>query len=68
QEISSKGNTFFLQTGIIGDTEIEARRVAQLLRKNGGIVKLEEAPEGHNWTNWRARIPLLLTYFFPSRN
>lgn len=38
------------------------RRGAQLLRARGGQVQYVEANEGHNWTNWRGRLPGLLAW------
>lgn len=57
----------YIGTGTIHDTEIEARLVSNLLEKRGARVHYTEFPEGHNWTNWRARIREILEYFFPAR-
>lgn len=59
--------TFYIDTGTINDTEKEARRASILLRERGADVVFAEYPEGHNWTNWRARIPLILQHFFPRK-
>lgn len=56
-----------IDTGTINDTEIEARLVRQMLEDRGVRVRYAEFPEGHNWTNWRARIGDILEYFFPAQ-
>ena len=56
-----------IQTGIIHDTQNEARYVHNLLKKKAAYYMYEEFHEGHNWTNWRTHLPKLLEYFFPAR-
>jgi enterochelin esterase-like enzyme len=56
---------FYIQTGTIGDTRIEARLAEHLLRAKRATVTLEEFHEGHNWTNWRTKLDRILTHFFP---
>lgn len=67
QTISKADINAYIGTGTIHDTEIEARLVSNLLEKRGARVHYAEFPEGHNWTNWRARIREILEYFFPAR-
>ena len=55
----------YIQTGMLNDTQPEAKLVASLLRKKGGTVRYEEYPEGHNWKNWGSHLPKILQYFFP---
>lgn len=44
------------------------RRSVQALRGKGCAVQYTEVNEGHNWTNWRGRLPDLLTWLFgPAR-
>ncbi len=57
----------YMDTGIIGDTQEEARLVSGLLKQKGATVQYAEYPEGHNWSNWRARIGTLLEYFFGTK-
>jgi len=54
----------FMQTGLLNDTQPEAKHVATLLRKKGATVRYEEFPEGHNWKNWGSHLPKILEHFF----
>ncbi|MBI5216394.1 MAG: hypothetical protein HY960_11635 [Ignavibacteriae bacterium] len=54
----------YIDTGTINDTQEEAKTVSQLLQEKGATVTYAEYPEGHNWSNWRARIDDVLEYFF----
>ncbi len=65
--ISKADINAYIGTGTIHDTEIEARLVSNLLERRGARVHYAEFPEGHNWTNWRAKIREILEYFFPAR-
>jgi enterochelin esterase-like enzyme len=38
------------------------REGIDLLKRQGCAVQYVESPEGHNWTNWRGRLPELLTW------
>jgi enterochelin esterase family protein len=64
ESVSATGINIFMCTGTIHDTQVEARLVRDNLLKHGAHVQYMEFPEGHNWTNWRARLPILLQYFF----
>jgi enterochelin esterase family protein len=55
---------FLMQTGTIGDTQAEARYVADRLVDTHAAVSYEEIHEGHNWTNWKRNLPKLLEFFF----
>lgn len=57
----------FIQTGTIGDTEVEAQQVSTIISEKGATVRYETFPEGHNWTNWRTHLPSILEDFFPPR-
>ena len=57
---------FYIDTGTIHDTQDDARPVQALLTERGFSVEYAEYPEGHNWKNWRSRIPRILTKFFGS--
>ena len=57
------GIKVYIDSGKFFDTEKEANKVVELLKKNGAEVKFLVVPEGHNWTNWSARIPVWLNYF-----
>ncbi|MBI3194556.1 MAG: hypothetical protein HYZ34_08850 [Ignavibacteriae bacterium] len=54
----------YMDTGTINDTQIEARAVSVLLQEKGAKMNYSEYPEGHNWSNWRARVDDILVYFF----
>lgn len=58
---------FYIDTGTIHDTDVEAKLASILLQQRGATVSYSEYPEGHNWTNWRARIPTIVRYFFPRK-
>ena len=57
----------FMTTGTIKDTQEEARLVRDLLKEKGAKVNYAEYPEGHNWSNWRARLGAMLEYFFAAK-
>ena len=57
----------YIDTGTISDTQIEARRVKRMLQDKGARLIYAEYPEGHNWTNWRARLENIFQYFFPPK-
>lgn len=63
----AKGRYFYIDAGTIGDTEREATLVARALKRNGAVVRFSTHHEGHNWTNWRARLPEILGTFFPRK-
>lgn len=54
----------YIDTGILQDTKIESRIVKALLLERGIKINYAEYPEGHNWTNWQARLDDILEYFF----
>jgi enterochelin esterase-like enzyme len=55
---------FSIDTGTMHDSQKDARAMRDLLLKEGFSVRYAESPEGHNWANWRARIPGILTTFW----
>ncbi len=57
----------YIQTGLIRDTQAEAKHVYTKLRIAGANIRYEEFPEGHNWTNWMAHVPKMLEYYFGKR-
>ncbi len=63
----AQGRYVYISTGSLKDTEVEATLVAKALQKNGAHVTFEVEHEGHNWTNWRARLPKILETFFPRK-
>lgn len=63
---NTDGN-FYFDTGTIRDTREETSLVAATLKDIGAKVSYAEYPEGHNWSNWRARIEEILKYFFPRK-
>lgn len=58
---------FYIDTGTIRDAQTEASAMRDILTRKGYSVHYEEHPESHNWANWRARIPNILTYFWGTR-
>lgn len=65
--LDAKGRRVYIDAGTVRDTEAEATLVAGQMRARGAEVAFTAYHEGHNWTNWRARLPLILTTFFPRR-
>jgi enterochelin esterase-like enzyme len=57
----------YLHTGTSEDALPLARQMRDLLRQKGIALEYGEYPEGHNWGNWRSRLPLILTPFAPIR-
>lgn len=55
---------FYIDTGIIHDAHPDSRKMKRILEEKGYPLKYAEYPEGHNWVNWRARIPAILQYFW----
>ena len=55
---------FYLDTGTIHDTHETTRAMRDVLEGKGYRYSYAEYPEGHNWGNWRARIPKILEYFW----
>jgi enterochelin esterase-like enzyme len=52
-----------------GDSNLllASRRFRDALRTARCPLRFVEAPEGHNWTNWRARLPEALRWLFPAQ-
>jgi enterochelin esterase-like enzyme len=67
KNISKISVNIYIDTGTIHDTQEEASLVAGLLKDKDANVSYAEYPEGHNWSNWRARIGKILEYFFPAK-
>jgi len=67
KQVQKSSANIYIDTGTIHDTREEASLVAGLLRDKGARVLYAEYPEGHNWSNWRARIGKILQYFFPAK-
>jgi len=55
-----------LETSVQGQGSIAhaSREIAATLRSRGCTVKFLETNEGHNWTAWRRRLPVLLRFLF----
>ena len=53
-----------IDTGTIRDAQDGARRMKRVLRRKRYPLRYAEFPESHNWVNWRARIPQILTFFW----
>lgn len=58
----------YIDTGILNDTKIVSRIVKALLNESKIKLNYAEYPEGHNWTNWQARLDDILKYFFGKEN
>jgi enterochelin esterase family protein len=58
---------FYLDTGTVHDSLDNARAMRDVLEKKGYKFAYAEYLEGHNWGNWRARIPNILDYFWGFR-
>ncbi len=55
---------FYLDTGTVQDSLDTARAMRDVLERKGYRYTYSEYQEGHNWGNWRARIPSILEYFW----
>jgi enterochelin esterase-like enzyme len=55
---------FHIDTGTLGDALPQAFKMKTMLESKGYEVQYEQHPEGHNWVNWRSRLPDILTYFW----
>jgi len=54
----------YLDTGTLHDAQEGASRMRDTLRARGSRTLYVEVPEGHNWSNWRARLDRLLLFLF----
>lgn len=55
----------FVSCGIYEPLIYENRSLVPLLRESGMEVRYVEAPDGHNWDNWRDRLRVGLSWLFP---
>jgi len=55
----------FLSAGIYESMIYYNRSLLPALQSTGAEVRLVEAPDGHNWENWRDRLRDGLTWLFP---
>jgi enterochelin esterase-like enzyme len=55
----------FMSTGVINDTEVQARAVNAAIESKGYPLMYIEINQGHSWGNWRGQLKNLLEYFFP---
>jgi enterochelin esterase family protein len=54
---------WWISTGTLRDAERECREMRSILGERGYGVTYAEFPEGHNWSNWKARLDdILLTF------
>ena len=65
KQLTTTNVRVWIDTGTINDTQTEAAAISALLWQKGATVQFSKYPEGHNWSNWRARIKNILEYFFP---
>jgi len=56
---------FSIDTGTIGDAQEGTRKMRTAMERKGYTLAYAEYPEGHNWVNWRSRIDVILTTFWP---
>jgi len=54
----------YVDTGTIRDAGAAARKMKSVLKEKGYEFSYAEYAEGHNWSNWRARIDDILVYFY----
>lgn len=54
----------FMSTGVIYDTQIQARAMRDILQSNDYPLQYIEVNEGHSWGNWRALTEEPLVWFF----
>lgn len=54
----------FMSTGIINDTQNQARAMKSVLEQKAYSLKYIEVNQGHSWGNWRGLLEEPLTYFF----
>jgi enterochelin esterase-like enzyme len=57
---------FFMSTGVINDTESQARQMKAVLEQKEYPLHYLEVNQGHSWGNWRGLIGEALIWFFPS--
>ncbi len=67
QQSPKKKIRFYVSTGTIHDAQAKASKMRDLMLAKGYSVHYEEHPEGHNWTNWHARIRNILSYFWKTQ-
>ena len=65
QEPRRVSSRVFLSCGIYEPLIYENRSLVPLLRESGMDVRYVEAPDGHNWDNWRDRLRVGLSSLFP---
>jgi len=54
----------YMSTGVIYDTQNQARSMKIVMENKGYALLYKEVNEGHSWGNWRALIDEPLMYFF----
>lgn len=54
----------FMSTGVIYDTQNQARSMKSVFDQKGYPLTYKEVNEGHSWGNWRALLEEPLVYFF----
>ncbi|MBS4060203.1 MAG: hypothetical protein KG029_07385 [Bacteroidetes bacterium] len=54
----------YMSTGVIFDTQTQARNMKTILEAKGYPLQYKEVNEGHSWGNWRALIDEPLIWFF----
>jgi len=54
----------FMSTGVINDTQFQARAMKDIMTQKGYPLLYKEVNEGHSWGNWRALMDEPLIYFF----
>ena len=55
----------FMSCGMYESLIYENRSMLPMLQQTGMDVRLVEAPDGHNWENWRDRLREGLSWLFP---
>jgi len=57
----------FMSTGVINDTQVNARLMENVLQTKGYTYQYIEVNQGHSWGNWRALIDEPLIFFFGTK-
>jgi enterochelin esterase family protein len=65
REPAAVADRVFVSCGRHESLIYENRALVPLLQKTGMQVRYVEAPDGHNWENWRDRLRDGLSWLFP---
>lgn len=57
----------YMCTGVINDTEAQARQMKTILEQKGYSLSYREVNQGHSWGNWKGLIGEALQYLYPKQ-